>query len=145
MSNSNIQNNKIDHIYLSIPDKPEYVSVVRLTASAIANRVGFNVEDIEDIKVAIAEACTCVLEHDMEVKNLEIEFCIFDNKLEIKVKNSSILSKNRKSFEIKSDETKEKRLGLFIIKSLMDEVEFVIENETSKEIKMTKKIEDDSK
>lgn len=145
MSNSNIQSNEIDHIYLSIPDKPKYVSVVRLTASAIANRVGFNIEDIEDIKVAIAEACTCALEHDKEMKNLEIEFCIFDNKLEIKVKSSSISSKNQKCFDTKSNESKEKGLGLFIIKSLMDEVEFVIENEENKEIKMIKKIEDDSK
>lgn len=138
MSNSNIQDNKIDRIYLTIPDKPEYVSVVRLTASAVANRIGFNVEDIEDIKVAIAEACTCVLKNDMGVNNLDIEFSIYNDRLEMKVKNSSISSENQKSFEINSEKSKEKELGLFIIKSLMDEVEIIINNERQKEIKMIK-------
>ena len=46
-----------DSISMALPSKPEYVGVVRLTVSAIANRMGFNIEEIEDIKVAVAEAC----------------------------------------------------------------------------------------
>ncbi len=48
---------KKDIFKLTIPSKPDYISVARLTSSAIANKIGFNIEDIEDIKVSIAEAC----------------------------------------------------------------------------------------
>jgi serine/threonine-protein kinase RsbW len=34
---------------------------VRLAVSAVAQRIGFDIEDIEDLKVASAEACTSLL------------------------------------------------------------------------------------
>ena len=34
---------------MDLPTNPEYVSVARLTVSAISNTIGFNVEEIEDI------------------------------------------------------------------------------------------------
>ena len=43
-----------EKIELRLPFKAEYVSVARLTASGIASRIGFDIEAIEDIKVAIA-------------------------------------------------------------------------------------------
>lgn len=50
-----------DVIHLQFPARPEYMLVVRLAVSAVAERVGFDIEDIEDIKVASAEACTLLL------------------------------------------------------------------------------------
>lgn len=49
-----------DLIRFSVPGKPEYVGVVRLAISSAANTAGFDVEDIEDIKVAVSEVCTHV-------------------------------------------------------------------------------------
>ena len=40
---------KKDCITMDLPTNPEYVSVARLTVSAISNTIGFNVEEIEDI------------------------------------------------------------------------------------------------
>lgn len=45
-------------IELVLPFKAEYVSVARLTVSGIANRIGFDIEAIEDIKVAVSEVCS---------------------------------------------------------------------------------------
>src|SRR2546427_5847438 len=39
-------------IDLKIPGRPEYVVVVRLTAAAVAGRMGPSYDDIEDLKVA---------------------------------------------------------------------------------------------
>lgn len=50
-----------DVIRLQFPARPEYILAVRLAVSAVAERVGFDIEDIEDIKVASAEACTLLL------------------------------------------------------------------------------------
>lgn len=50
-----------DVIRLQIPARPDYIIAVRLAVSAVAQRVGFDIEDIEDLKVASAEACTSLL------------------------------------------------------------------------------------
>ncbi|MFS8513265.1 MAG: anti-sigma B factor RsbW, partial [Planifilum fulgidum] len=47
-----------DMIELTIPAKADFVGVVRLAVSGIASRMGFSYDDIEDLKVAVAEACT---------------------------------------------------------------------------------------
>src|SRR5256886_14365964 len=39
-------------IELKIPGRPDYVVVVRLTAAAVAGRMGLSYDDIEDLKVA---------------------------------------------------------------------------------------------
>lgn len=47
-----------DLIRFSVPGKPEYVGVVRLAISSAASAAGFDVEDVEDIKIAVSEVCT---------------------------------------------------------------------------------------
>jgi serine/threonine-protein kinase RsbW len=78
-------------IVLTIPAEAQYVGVVRLTVSGIANRLGFHYDDIEDIKLAVAEACTNAVDH--AYKELEcqgrvmVTFRIFGDRLEIRVKD----------------------------------------------------------
>lgn len=72
-----------DIVSLSVPAKPDYILAVRLVVSAVAERAGFNIEDIEDLKVASAEACTMLLTSEPELIQLSItvgdgisiEFC----------------------------------------------------------------------
>lgn len=134
-----------DSIKLSVPNKAEYVSVVRLTTSAIASRMGFDIEEIEDIKVAIAEACTNTLEHglDNEGKNFDIDFDMYVDKLAITVKDAGKGFNVENVKELKVEDLGEGGLGIFIINSLMDEVEIIGDGEKSTEIRMIKYIKDD--
>ncbi|MBE6082927.1 MULTISPECIES: ATP-binding protein [Tissierellales] len=115
-------------VELRVPSKPDYVSVIRLTTSAIASNADLNIDDIDDIKVAIAEACINALDKSEEIY---IKYEILQDKLIIFVKNVS-----EKISEDISDK-KERELGILIIKSLMDEVEF-----TGDGVKLIKNIED---
>ncbi len=120
-----------DIISLTIPNKPDYISLARLTASGIGSSMGLNVEDIEDIKVSIGEACINSLilnERDIISLNFEID----EEKLCIKVTDV------KEYLPEVLEERKERELGLLIIKSLMDEVIF---NEYG--IEMIKYIEDE--
>src|SRR2546422_5165542 len=45
-------------IDLKIPGRPDYVVVVRLTAAAVAGRMGLSYDDIEDLKVAVGGGCS---------------------------------------------------------------------------------------
>ncbi len=69
----------MENITLSLPSKAEYVSVARLTASVIANNMGFNIEEVEDIKVAVGEACNNAVLHgkcDQDRFNLNLSLMV---------------------------------------------------------------------
>ena len=120
-----------DIIELSIPRKPDYISLVRLTTSGIAHSMGLNIDDIEDIKVCIGEACINSLS-DTKSEEIKLVFEVRKDRLTIKVNN--VAEETSEDLE----EFKELKLGLLIIKSLMDEVYF-----SEFGIEMIKYIEDD--
>ena len=71
-------------IKMDISANPDFVSIIRLTTSGIANKIGFSMDDIEDMKVAVSEACTNAIKHSDD-KNVSIVFTILENGLEISV------------------------------------------------------------
>ena len=52
-----------DVLKFSVPGKPEYIGTIRLAVSSLANCAGFDIEAVEDIKVAVSEACSNVVCH----------------------------------------------------------------------------------
>ena len=44
-------------VVLEIPSRSPYVGVVRLAVSALARTSGFTEEQVEDLKIAVSEAC----------------------------------------------------------------------------------------
>ncbi|WP_284141783.1 MULTISPECIES: anti-sigma B factor RsbW [unclassified Virgibacillus] len=123
-----------DFIEMRIPAKAEYVGVVRLSISGIANRMGFSYEDIEDLKVAISEAITNAVSHAYTAEDngeVTIGFGVYSNRLEIMVADHG------GSFDLKDikdgtgpyeqnesvENLREGGFGLFLIKALMDKVE----------------------
>ncbi len=120
-----------DNVELTLPMKREYVSTARLTASSVANRVGFNIDEVEDIKVAVSEVCNIILSKESnEVGQYKISFCIRENILQI-----SFTGENT-PFKYLRDSL-ENEYGLYIMKALMDSVEL---SNDSNSIVMAKKI-----
>lgn len=50
-----------DVIELSIPVRTDLVVLARLTAATLATRVGFDVEEIEDLRLAVEELCLSLM------------------------------------------------------------------------------------
>ena len=50
-------------VSLTIPAKAEYLQIVRLALFGVASGSGFSFEEIEDMKVAVAEACNNAIIH----------------------------------------------------------------------------------
>src|SRR5690554_6743504 len=63
-----------DIITLKLPAKPEYVMVARLTSAAIASRFDFDVDQIEDIKMSVAEALILIIKQAASPKELSVQF-----------------------------------------------------------------------
>lgn len=124
-------------IKMEISSNPEYVGIIRLTTSGIANKIGFSIDDIEDMKVAVSEACTNAIKHSND-NIFYIVFNILENGLEIKIEDKG------RGYDVEAlpkpdlDNPKESGLGLFIIQSLMDDVSIESKSNQGTIIKMTK-------
>jgi serine/threonine-protein kinase RsbW len=137
-----------DYIEMKVPAKPDYVGVVRLTISGLANRMGFAFDEIEDIKIAVSEAVTNVVNHaytetDEDKGQVRVGCNIYDDRMEITVVDQGksfdveSISKNLGPVDGKSvDQLHEGGLGLFLIDTLMDKVE--ISSEAGVVVMMTK-------
>jgi serine/threonine-protein kinase RsbW len=69
-------------IRLTVPASLEFVRIVRLTASGVASRLGFDVEEIEDLRVAVDELASIVIEA-AEGGELAVLFAVQDATLRI--------------------------------------------------------------
>jgi serine/threonine-protein kinase RsbW len=105
-----------DRVTVKIPNKADYISLVRLISSAIGSRIGYNVDEIDDLKVAMGEAC--ILSFVPEAEDaVEICFEIMKDKLEICMDSHKDLADG--------EESKEAHLSKMIIESLMDEAYYL--------------------
>jgi serine/threonine-protein kinase RsbW len=64
MSNAGAAQTTSDEIRLSLPAIPEYARIVRLTAAGLASRLGFTYDEVEDLRIAVGEACSHLLGTD---------------------------------------------------------------------------------
>jgi len=126
-------NEVMDYIEMKIPAKPDYVGVIRLTLSGVASRMGYTYEEIEDMKIALSEACTNAVQHAYQMDEggeVIVGFGVYPNKLEMVVADSGksfdfIQTKNELGPYTESstvEQLSEGGLGLFLIETLMDEV-----------------------
>lgn len=128
-----------DVITIKLPSKAEYVSIARLAASVISNTVGFDIEEIDDIKVAVGEACNnAVLHGKSEDEVYEINFELSDSKIHIEVKDNGIGFDEDKYEEPDLDNLKGNGLGIYIMKSLMDEVDIIANDNEGTTLKLVK-------
>lgn len=51
-----------DVVELRIPCKPEFVSVARLAILGVASRMQLSYDEVEDVRLAVGEACTTAVE-----------------------------------------------------------------------------------
>ena len=122
----------LDEISLKIPARAEYVGVVRLAVSGVAARMNFSIEEIEDIKVSISEACTNAIQHayndNADQNIIDIKMTIDNDELSIVVQDFG------QGFDLSTLGTTEQKhkskkklglgLGLTFIESLMDDTHF---------------------
>lgn len=57
--NSRQQGSGHDAVELIIPARADLVVLARLTTAAIASKVGFTVEELDDLRLAVDELCVC--------------------------------------------------------------------------------------
>lgn len=134
-------------IELKIPASAQWVRVVRLTVAGVASRLHFNVNDVEDIKLAVAEAVNNAILHAPVAPHREAMVSIViesdENGLWISVSDQGRLPDG---FNVEEraldpeDELPEGKLGLLLIRSLMDEVSHQSGSQVDTVVKMFKRL-----
>ena len=129
---------------LRIPRKAEWVAVARLTMAAVANRLRCSVEDIEDLKLAVAEACTSCIQQPTATDQVAITCEMDANELRLTVREYSEHTASEGAPQAaatsRGSETAESELGIFLIRSLMDHGEYTIDPQTGLRLFMVKKL-----
>jgi len=145
-------------VTLQVPASAEYIDLVRLTLYGLAVKIGFSYEEIEDMKVAVSEACNNAvlyaygdLPHgttSMPQTNgphIEVRFVKKPDALSIIVKDdgrsfdAASASRRAEPMHGKSvEELQAGGLGLYLMQALMDQVE--VNSETGTEVVLTKRL-----
>ena len=112
-------------VELSIPARPEYVGVARLAILGVASRMRFSYDEVEDIRLAVGEACTSVLdrvEGQAEAPPIEIRCLIDPGKLTVEVTDRVAADARAVVETAPVGSSDDVQLGGVLIRILMDEV-----------------------
>lgn len=122
-----IADNKIE---LHIPSVMGSEKVAMETAASVAKKMGFTEDRIEDLKTAVAEACINAIEHGNKMDSstkVGITLTVEESRLQVTVKDEGkgIGEIQAPHIEDKMEgKDKSRGWGIFLIKSLMNEVTF---------------------
>ena len=118
-------------IEVSLPNKLGYERIAMESSASFAKIIGFVSERIEDLKTAVAEACINAIEHGNKARpdaRVIVTMNYKDNVLSVSVKDEG---EGIEKFPEQPDILQKiknlqppRGLGIFLIKQLVDQVEF---------------------
>lgn len=134
-----------DTITLTLPSKLEYLSLIDSFVSEIAGRMKFSQDKVADIRLAVDEACTNVIEHVYgfdEDKTYSISCQREKDRLIITIRDKgkgfNLADIPEPNVNADLDERKPGGLGLYFMKKFMDEVKFKFKPGVGNETRMVK-------
>ena len=112
-------------VRLTIPARPEYITLGRLALTAIAGVHPLSDETLHDLKLALTEACTNSVKHAYEdgSGSVDIVYELHRDRLAVEVGDAGSGFSPRQHSSNGEDELAEGGLGIAIIRALTDEVE----------------------
>lgn len=135
-------------VNIECPAKAEFAGFIRSTSSFLVEGLEFSREKREDLSIAIGEACVNVIRHayNGNASNnnnvMTVRFLIYPKKLVVITKDFG------RGFDLQFVQRYIKRadaimpekvgLGIFLIKTLMDEVEYDSSIDKGTQVRMTK-------
>ena len=133
------------NLTLCLPTDELSVPVVRHICSYSLTEVGVRPECLEDISLALTEACTNVLDHATDSGDAyAVQISIDDERCIIRVKDTGAgFDFDSRSSEPRVDGSAESGRGLELIRSLVDRVKFTSVDEEGMIVHLEKELEFD--
>jgi serine/threonine-protein kinase RsbW len=136
-----VEHSNLELVELRIPARPEWVALARLAAATVANRIHFSLDDIEDVKIAVAEACAAVIQHGAHGEFIDLTCEALENALRVRVRDSGRQAASNGTAPVNFEEARTAGLGIFVIRSLMDEVTYDVDAQSGTDLTMVKKLQ----
>jgi len=141
-------NSDVQRVTLNLPASAEYVDIVRLNLYGIASKMGFSYEEIEDMKVAVSEACnnSVLYAYSQEGGMVEVLFQVTSDSLSITVRDEgesfdSVGAVGDRTLHDKDlSEVQIGGLGFYLMEALMDEVSVTNQAGKGTEVTLTKRL-----
>lgn len=132
----------MDNLKFTIPGKPEYMTMIRLATSSIAAQAGFDVDQAEDIKIAVVEACKNISCHgkDGYSEKYEIEYAVEKGNFSVTVIDACDGHSLEKLSQQCQNCPQEGDIGMILLHSLMSSVNIGKDENGHKFIQMVKSI-----
>ncbi|MBJ9992449.1 MULTISPECIES: anti-sigma B factor RsbW [Paenibacillus] len=142
-------NAEVQKVVITLPANADFVDIVRLNLYGIASKMGFSYEDIEDMKVAVSEACnnSVLYAYGQEGGMVEVTFEIGIDQLSIKVKDDGEsfdrMNRTENTVTLHDKDLHDVEiggLGFYLMEALMDDV--MVDNEAGRgtQVVMTKRL-----
>src|SRR5215510_4055507 len=112
-------------VRLTIPARPEYITLGRLALTAIAGVRPLSDETLHDLKLALTEACTNSVKHAYQdgSGSVDIVYELHGDRLTVEVGDAGSGFETRDDTAAVVGDLAEGGLGIAIIRAVTDEVE----------------------
>ena len=131
-------------IRLTIPAKPEYISLSRLALTGISRLRPLSEETLGDLKLALTEACTNSVRHAYDGGEgvVEILYELHSDRLVVEVTDSGEGFEPTENEDHEPEELSEGGLGIAIIRALADELEITDRRGGGSRLRFVKRLGD---
>ncbi|OBZ16249.1 anti-sigma B factor RsbW [Bacillus sp. FJAT-27264] len=139
----------VQRVVLQLPASAEYVDIVRLNLYGIASKMGFTYEDIEDMKVAVSEACnnSVLYAYGQDDGLVDVIFEVGPDALSIIVKDEGesfdgvdSVAERTTLHDKELSDVQVGGLGFYLMQALMDDVSVVSEAGRGTVVTLTKRL-----
>jgi serine/threonine-protein kinase RsbW len=72
-----------DEVRLAVPASPEFLRLARITAAGLASRLGFTLDQVEDLRLAIDELCFSITGPHGRDGMVRLRYILRDGSLEV--------------------------------------------------------------
>ena len=130
---------------IKVPALPDYVAVVRLAVGGIVSRMNFTADQIEDIKVAVSEACTNAVQYAYPKTKkdcfVDIKIIQHNKAIEIIVTDTGVgFDPDHPPRRKLHDEDIHMGLGLVFMRNLMEKVKISSRKNKGTTVSLFKKV-----
>jgi serine/threonine-protein kinase RsbW len=74
-----------DSVRLTVPARPEFVHVLRSVTAGVASRVPLSLDDVDDLRLAVDEACARLLALGVEARAIRLDLRSQSDRFEVVV------------------------------------------------------------
>jgi anti-sigma regulatory factor (Ser/Thr protein kinase) len=132
-----------DSAVITIPSDPKYLSVVRAVATTMAGICGMGDSAIEDVKLAVDEACANVIRHAYGGDTnctIVVKFKVREKGFEVVIEDSGVKARPDLIAGRNLDDVRPGGLGIHLIKRAFDLFQFDEKKKKGNRLRLVRRI-----